>query len=291
VTAVLAVDVGGTKLAAAVAREDGTLAAEGSTPTPRTDDPEVLFAALVAVCERVRAGARVAAIGVGCGGPMRWPEGMVSPLHLPAWRGFPLRARLAEAFDAPCVVDNDAKAFALGEHWRGAGRDSRALLGVVVSTGVGGGFVLEGRPLHGSRGQAGHIGHVPALPDGPQCRCGARGCVEAVASGWAIERRGGADAAELAARVRAGDADAASIFADAGVALARGIAAAAALLDLDAVVLGGGVALGAWDLLEPALRAELSVRARLEFTRDLRVERAALGERAGLVGAARLAFG
>lgn len=290
-TAILAIDVGGTKLAAGVAREDGTLAAEASTPTPRTDDPDVLFSALVALCDGVRAGARVRAIGVGCGGPMRWPEGIVSPLHIPAWRRFPLRERLAEAFEAPCVVDNDAKAFALGEHWRGAGRGGRALLGIVVSTGVGGGLVLEGQVVHGARGQAGHIGHVVALPDGPECRCGARGCVEAVASGSALARRGAAGAADLAARARAGDGAAAALFGDAAMALARGIASAAALLDLDVVVLGGGVALGAWDLLEPALRAELSLRARLEFTRDLRVERAALGERAGLVGAAKLALG
>lgn len=290
-TAILAVDVGGTKLAAGIVREDGTLAAAASKPTPRTGGAEELFATLVSLCDDVRGGARVDAIGVGCGGPMRWPDGVVSPLHIRAWRQFPLRARLAEAFDAPCVVDNDAKAFALGEHWGGAGRGARALLGIVVSTGVGGGLVFDGRILHGAHGQAGHIGHVVALPDGPECQCGARGCVEAIASGSALARRGGADAAELSARARTGDAAATALFADAGIALARGITAAAAMIDLDVVVVGGGVAVGAWDLLRATLDAELALRARLDFMRDLRVERAALGARAGLVGAARLALG
>jgi glucokinase len=221
---------------------------------------------------------------------MRWPEGVVTPLHIPAWRAFPLRARLEERFGLPCAIDNDAKAMALGEWWRGAGRGARSLLGLIVSTGVGGGVVVEGQLLHGAHGNAGHVGHVIAMPGGPRCECGADGCVEAIASGRAIARRYGAgvDAGTVAARARQGDDRARGLFSEAGTALAQGIAAAAVLCDLDRVVIGGGVAIGAWDLLAPALESELARSLRIEFSHGLAVHRAALGANAGLVGAAAL---
>jgi glucokinase len=289
---VLAIDIGGTKLASGIVSADGTISGERRVPTPRTDDPDELFAALatLATASVDEGGLPIDGIGVGCGGPMRWPAGVVSPLHIPAWRAFPLRARLVHAFDLPCAIDNDAKAFAIGEHWLGEGREARALLGVVVSTGVGAGIVIDGRLVHGASGQAGHVGHVLADPDGPVCACGGRGCVESIASGRALERRAGTAPATIAEQARAGNAEASRTYLDAGRALARGIASAAALLDLDLVVVGGGVALGAWDLLEPPLRAELALRARVSFTRDLHVTRSALGERAGLLGAAKLAL-
>jgi glucokinase len=234
---------------------------------------------------------------------MRYPAGIVSPLNIPGWRDFPLRARLAAAYGLPVVVDNDAKAMALGEHWRGAGQGARYLLGMVVSTGVGGGIVVDGRLLHGAQGNAGHIGHVVVAPSGPRCACGARGCIEAVASGPSIVRaaqaalrRGTpselADAAPLtaetvAAAARAGDSLAMALFVRAGRALGRGIASAAALVDLDRVVIGGGVSQAGSLLFDP-LRAELARRARLDFTRGLAVLPAALGRQAGLVGAAAL---
>ena len=288
---VLAIDVGGTKLATAIVSADGAITAERRAATPRTEDPEELLASLIAIAKASvhEEGAPIDGIGVGCGGPMRWPEGIVSPLHIAAWRDFPLRERLAKAFGVPCAVDNDAKAFALGEHWLGAGRGARALLGVVVSTGVGAGIVIDGTLVHGAGGQAGHVGHVIADPDGPECDCGAHGCVEAIASGDALARRGGAAPEAIAERARKGDAEAERLYREAGRALARGIASAAALLDLDRVVIGGGVALGAWDLLEAPFVAELSARAHLSFTRDLSVLPSALGHRAALLGAAKLA--
>ena len=120
----LAIDIGGTKLAAAVVDVDGALLSASRAPTLRDGSGEDLFQALVALCRSAIEAADVGikAIGVGCGGPMRYPEGLVSPLNIPIWRDFPLRRRLAETFERPCVVDNDAKALALGERWRGAGR-------------------------------------------------------------------------------------------------------------------------------------------------------------------------
>jgi len=291
-TSVLAIDIGGTQCGAALVDTEGTPRNLKRIATPAESDADQLFDTVAALCDDVIRYERVSAIGVGCGGPMRWPEGLVTPLHIPAWRAFPLRARLEERFGLPCAIDNDAKAMAFGEWWRGAGRDARSLLGVIVSTGVGGGIVADGQPLHGAHGNAGHIGHVIATPGGPRCECGADGCVEAISSGRAIARGygGGIDARQIAARARQGDERARSLFAEAGRALARGIAAAAVLCDLDRVVIGGGVAIGAWDLLTPALESELTRSLRIEFSRGLPVHRAALGANAGLIGAAALAL-
>jgi len=303
---VLAVDIGGTKLAVGIVEETGAVLARLRMPTPRDGDGEALFETLLNLCRQALALAPSAplAVGIGTGGPMRYPDGVVSPLNIPAWREFPLRQRLAAALHLPCWVDNDAKAVALAEVWRGAAHGTRNMMGMVVSTGVGGGIVLDGRLLHGQRGNAGHIGHVVVWPDGPLCGCGARGCVEAVASGTGIARRvrelaergeagslpPGSTAREVAALARSGDRLAARLMREAGEAVGRGIASSAALLDLEVVAIGGGIALGAWDLIAEPLLQEVRLAARLDFTRDLRVVQAELREDAGLVGAAALAW-
>ncbi len=298
---VLAVDVGGTKLAAGVVTSSGEVLAEARTPTgvPAEGAGEALFARVERLCRDVIADASVAVdgIGVGCGGPMRFPEGVVSPLHLPAWRDFPLRERMTRALGHACVVDNDAKAFALGEWWLGAGRGKKSLLGLVVSTGVGGGLIVDGRLLHGAHGHAGHVGHVKVQPDGPECSCSARGCASAFASGTGLARRYGEatgrskSAAEIADLARTGDPLSARLYREAAQALGRMIASVEALCDLELVVIGGSVGLRAWDLIERQLADELRAAARIEFTRDLQVTQSALGERAGLLGAAALALG
>jgi glucokinase len=308
----LAIDIGGTKLAVAVIDADGHVLAAERMLTPPVWTGDELFKVLEELCRRVleTAATDVIAIGVGCGGPMQYPAGRVSPLNIvsPAnttvWRDFPLRARLAKTFGRPCVVDNDAKALALGEHWQGAGRGSTNMLGMVVSTGVGGGIILDGKLLHGFAGNSGHVGHIIVWPDGPLCGCGARGCVEAVSSGSGLARRladalaGGAKtslapgstAVDIAAAARQGDALASELLRTAGEAVGRGIASAAALLDLELVVIGGSIALRAWDLLGPPLEATLRASAQLDFTRAVRVVQAELGDQAGLMGAALLAF-
>jgi glucokinase len=301
---VLAFDVGGTKLAAAVVDEGGAVRSEERAATPH--DGASLYAELERLGRSVieRSGARIDAIGAGCGGPMRYPEGIVSPLHITQWKDFPLRSRLEASFNAPAVVDNDAKAMALGEWWLGAGAGSRNMLGMVVSTGIGGGIVLYGRLLDGEHGEAGHIGHVVVEPDGPTCACGARGCVTAVASGRGIAERADeararregttlaahATAADVALAARGGDTAAAGIFVRAAVGLGRAIAAATSLLDLERVVIGGSIGLEAWDLLQPGLESELRARTRMPFARLVTVHRAGLGHDAGLVGAAALAM-
>lgn len=293
---VLALDIGGTKIAAALVGPQGRVHRHTTRPTRGDSDGEVLYGDLCALLDDVRRGVELAGVGVGCGGPMRWPEGEVSPLNIPAWVGFPLRARLAERYPGlPVRVHNDAVCVAAGEHWQGSGRGTSDLLGMVVSTGVGGGLVLGGRLVDGATGNAGHIGHVVVEPDGPSCVCGGRGCLEAVARGpavaaWAVERgwrAPGATARDLADDARGGHPLARQALARAGTALGIGIASAVHLCDVEVVVVGGGLA-QAGPLLFDSLDEAYRRHAGLGFARQARVTLAGLGQEAGLVGAAAL---
>jgi glucokinase len=303
---VLAIDIGGTKLAVGVAEPGGRLVTWGQAPTPADVDAEQLWRTLDAliteVLESDEAGdpAGLAGVGCGCGGPMEWPAGLVSPINLPAWRAFPLRDRLRERFAAVGVrVHNDAITMTVGEHWRGAGRGVANMLGMVVSTGVGGGLILDGRLIEGASGNAGHIGHVVVDPDGPPCGCGGRGCLEAIARGPALvswaQREGwrpdrpGASAKDLADDATLGHPVGLAAMRRAGRALGIAIASATCLCDLEVVSVGGGLSQAGALLFEP-LEEALREHARLDFTRQVRVVPAALGQSAGLVGAAALIY-
>jgi glucokinase len=303
----LAIDVGGTKLAAAAVESGGRLVTWAQVPTPRDLDAEQLWRTVGALVNQVLGQARIAApdelagVGAGCGGPMEWPAGVVSPLNLPAWRSFPLRARLQERFGGiPVRVHNDAICVVVGEHWRGAGRGRANVLGMVVSTGVGGGLILDSRVIEGASGNAGHIGHVVVDPeDGPRCACGGRGCLEAIARGpalvaWAQRMGWRQDQPDATARDLADDGAhghpvGLAAMRRAGRALGIAIASATCLCDLEVVSIGGGLSQAGAILFEP-LEEALHAHARLPFVRQLTVVPAALGQSAGLVGAAALIF-
>ena len=270
----LAVDVGGTKLAAASVDRDGEVVRSVQVPTPG-GDAESVFSALADAVRGVAGGSEVVC-GVGCGGPMSAGGEEVSPLNIPAWRGFPLRARLAALTGLTTFVDNDAKALALGEGWRGAAQGVADYLAMVVSTGVGGGIVLGGRMLDGAAGNAGHIGHVIVLPGGRRCACGALGCLEAEASGPSIRALTGRPAEEAEP----------DVVARTGTLVGRAVASVANLLDLRLAVVAGSVALGFGAPFFAAAQAELDRSARLSFSRDARVVPAGLGALGPLVGAA-----
>ena len=204
----------------------------------------------------------------------------LSPLNIPAWRGFPLRSRLADHVGLPVFVDNDAKALALGEGWRGAARGDRNYVAMVVSTGVGGGIVVDGRLLDGRSGNAGHIGHVIVEPDGRRCACGGQGCLEAEASGPSIERITGRPAIE---------ADAATI-ARTGTLVGRAVASVAALLDVPLALVAGSVALGFGAAFFAAAQEEIDRRARLDFARGTTIRPAGLGAEGPIIGAAAVAW-
>ncbi len=276
---VLALDVGGTKLAAGVVDADGRLHARAVRPTPAAADGEAVLGALLEAAAEVRTGDEVAC-GVGSGGPMEGAGARVSPLNIPGWRDFPLRSRLVDALGVPVHVDNDAKALALGEGWRGAARGERDFLAMVVSTGIGGGIVLDGRLLDGASGNAGHIGHVVVEPEGRTCACGSRGCLEAEASGTAIAARTGAPAEHAPPEERA----------RAGRLVGRAVASTAALLDLRLAFVAGSVALGYGDDFFGAAQDELDRTARISYALGATIRPAGLGDEGPLVGAAAVAW-
>lgn len=264
---------------------DGIVVFQHRQPTPVTHNGEELFEFLLSLVDEVRIAASAEGIdfssllacGVGCGGPMT--QTAVSPLNIQAWRDFPLLARLQKELSMPIVVDNDAKALASGEGRWGAARGLRNFLAMVVSTGIGGGLVLDGRLINGESGNAGHIGHVIVEPNGQLCECGARGCVEAEVSGTAIEKLFGSPAdAPLEWRQRT------------GMLVGRAIANVVSLCDVQHVFIAGSVAFGFGDDFLQAARQEVAARSQLSFAQNCEVEFAGLGPQSPLLGAASLGF-
>ncbi|MGW2254679.1 ROK family protein [Kitasatospora sp. NPDC001660] len=300
-----AVDIGGTKIAGALVDEHGRLHQRIQLPTPAKESAEAVFAVVRRVLDRLAGSpdwAAVSAVGIGSAGPVDLVHGTVSPVNIPGWRGFPLVAEVGAhpavaARGLPVRLAGDGVAMAAAEHWRGAARGAGNALCLVVSTGVGAGLVLDGAVRPGPSGNAGHLGHITVDLDGEPCPCGSRGCLEGIASGTAIARRALAEgwrpvgedrsARAVAAAAGAGDPIALASFDRAAQALAAGIAATAALVDLDRVVVGGGVAT-AGDLLFAPLARHLDRYAALPYIRGLDVRRAELGTGAGLIGAAAL---
>ncbi|WP_371502493.1 ROK family protein [Kitasatospora sp. NBC_00374] len=301
-----AVDIGGTKTAGALVDARGELRHRIDLPTPAGEPGAAVLAVVHRVLDHLAATAgwrRVAALGIGSAGPVDLVHGTVSPVNIPGWRDFPLVAEAAAhpavaARSLPVALAGDGIAMAAAEHWRGAARGADNALCLVVSTGVGAGLVLDGAVRPGPSGNAGHLGHISVDLDGEACPCGSRGCLEGIASGTAIARRAlargwrptGEDrsARAVAADALAGHPVAVAAFDRAAQALAAGIAATAALVDLHRVVVGGGVAAAGPALFGPLAR-HLDRYAALPHLRGLDVRPAELGTDAGLIGAAAIA--
>ncbi|MEU3845341.1 ROK family protein [Streptomyces sp. NPDC028635] len=301
---VAALDIGGTKIAGALVDDRGTILVRAQRPTPAREDGDTVMRAVEEVLGELTVSplwGRARALGIGSAGPVDASTGTVSPVNIPGWRDFPLvgRAR-AVTGGLPVELIGDGVAITAAEHWQGAARGHANALCMVVSTGVGGGLVLNGRLHPGPTGNAGHIGHISVDLDGDLCPCGSRGCVERIASGPNIARRalddgwrpgpdGDTSAAAVAAAARAGDPVAVASFERAAKALAAGIAATATLVEIDIAVIGGGVGKAGEVLLAP-LRRFLADYATLSFVRRLTVAPAQMGTDAGLVGAAAAAL-
>jgi glucokinase len=301
---VAALDIGGTKIAGALVDGDGGILVRAQRPTPARENGESVMRAVEEVLAELTVSPlwpRAYAVGIGSAGPVDASAGTVSPVNIPGWRDYPLVDRVRAATGGlPVELIGDGVAITAAEHWQGAARGHDNALCMVVSTGVGGGLVLGGRLHPGPTGNAGHIGHISVDLDGDPCPCGARGCVERIASGPNIARRalesgwlpgpdGDTTAAAVAAAARAGDPVALASFERAAQALAAGIAATASLVEIDIAVIGGGVG-KAGEILFAPLRRSLAGYATLSFVRHLKVAPAQMGTDAGLVGAAAAAL-
>ena len=293
----LGIDIGGTRLRAALVDRAGVLHARREVLTAAREGPQVIISQIAELAAEVLQGVArsdLAGAGVCCPGPLDTEQGIA--LGIPTLSGFndvPIAKMIGEALDLPLALENDGIAAAHGE-WRfGAGKGRANLVYVTVSTGIGGGVVLDGRLVHGRKGMAGHVGHMIVVREGDTCSCGARGCWEAYGSGTAFTRRikmrrPRQGPAEIFAAARYGDPEALALVAEEAGWLAVGITGLLHLYSPEMIVLGGGVANGL-DLMLPAIRTRVDRDAMPAF-RDALIVPAGLGENAGLVGAAALLF-
>lgn len=275
----LAVDIGGTKFEAATVDGAGEIHGRVRVDSTGADDGEELFGRLAGIIETIDLPG-VDVCGVGSGGPMRRDGERISPLNIAVWRDFPLRSRLAALTGLDTFVDNDAKALALAEGWLGSAAGVSNYIAMVVSTGVGGGIVLDGRLLDGAAGNAGHIGHIVVEPEGTELSGHVRGVLEAEASGTAIGFRTGAppNEAPVKERIRA------------GTMVGRAVGSVANLLDLQLAVIAGSVALGYGEDFFAAAQRECDRVARLQHTVGTRIVPSALADKGPLIGAAAVGF-
>jgi glucokinase len=296
----LAIDLGGTKAEAALVADDGSVLAESRfrAPTGRAASSAQLLASIELVATRAFSAlppdSLLVGVGIGSAGPITVGSGLVSPLNLPAWRNYPLRAQVQALFpDLSVTLRIDGECITLAEHWVGAAQGEKNVMGMVVSTGIGGGLILDGRAIAGLTGNAGHIGHVEVGGFDDPCDCGGIGCVEAVASGpkttaWA-QRQGwiGSTGEDLAASYAEGDMIAVAAVNRAGRAIGQAIASATALIDLDLVAIGGGFSHVSPDLFD-LVRTTIATRSAFPFVAKVRVVPSGLSGEGPLIGAAAL---
>jgi glucokinase len=288
----LGIDIGGTGAKLGLVDDAGTLRCRARIATGAELSGEQLVRNLAEAVAALRGDEQPAGLGVAAPGCRRDDgEGVVNVTNLPHIDGFPLRRALEEATRLPTVLDNDANAAAVGEHRFGAGKGVRRLLVVTIGTGIGGGMVVDGAVHRVAWQGLGDAGHVIVAPNGPRCACGGCGCVEAVAAVPAILRMAGRDDGNLGAVVaaaRAGDAAARSACETAGGHLGVALATLTHLLGPERILIGGGGMDAAKELLMAPLRAAFDFHAQPFFRERLTLDRAALGNDAGVIGAAAL---
>ncbi len=305
--AILGIDIGGTKSTVGVADSSGKLLSHKTILTPNVLGPTINLGMILPVaCDVIEeSGASVSAIGIGCGGPLDRKSGTLHKIsNLPGWEGLCLTEIFSEEFGAPAYLDNDATAAAIGEAMFGAGRGVDCFAYLTISTGIGGGIIIDGKPYRGCGENAGEFGHAKIMPEGPLCNCGDHGCLESLASGTSIARiareglANGARSvldewvssrdevtAELVAKAAAEcDPFAAGVWSQAMYHLGIGVANVVNVLNPRLVILGGGVT-RAGDMLFAPVREVVSERAMEALAADVEIVPAANGDLVGLMGA------
>lgn len=282
----LAVDIGGTTIAAGLVTTKGDLIDRDRLEIDHHLNAEALFDQLVDMLQplldraKQRHDARVRAIGIATAGPVSGDHEQISPVNVPAWRGFPLRQRLVTVLRLPVHIELEARAMALAEGWLGAAVGRENFVALVVSTSLGGGVVLNGQLVDGASGNAGHFGHIIVEPNGRRCSCGSRGCLESEASGASIESITGRPATEPSYE----------IMQRTGKLVGVAMASVCNLLDIDLVVCGGPVAFGFGATFFHSAQDALTEHSRLTFSRSARIVQSRLGDKGPLVGAGAVAI-
>ncbi len=296
---VLAADLGGTNLRMAAVASDGAILHTARIGTPKGVSPEQLIETIEQLANECRSsiGISAATVGIAVGAPANInSDGVLQNLpNLPTLSGMDLKGDLETAFDLPATIENDATAAAIGENWLGASKDVNDSILVTLGTGVGGGIIINNRPIRGIDGTAGKIGHICVEPEGVPCGCGSRGCIEQYASATAMARmarEAGCDATvsvDVYNAAMQGDPRAASVFQSMGRYLGITLAGLINALNPEMIIIGGGAAAG-WDMFIGPLDAEVKARAFSEPVERVKIVRSVLGDDAGILGVARSAF-
>lgn len=310
-TCIAGIDLGGTKIRAGLVTREGSVLDAETWPTPAAQGPEAVIAAMALAVRTLteRTGLTPAAAGLGAPGPIDTRRGIVSTMpNLPGWEDFPLKRRLEEVMGLPVALGNDANVAALAEHRFGAARGTRDMVYLALGTGVGGGVVANGELVEGAAGAAGELGHIPLDPNGPACMCGRRGCLEAYCSGGGLARAaqealdagrrsrvaelipegGRLSAREVAEAAAMGDELARELLARGSRFLGLGLVTFIHIFNPEMIVFGGSM-VHVWDrLIHPAISLAMAQAFDLN-SRGIRFERVALGDDAGVLGAAALA--
>lgn len=302
----LGLDIGGTKLAAGVVDHEGRVTGFVVEPTKRERGPELVIQSLLelgnrALAEAGRSASDIDGVGIACGGPLDAARGvLVAPSHLPGWRDVAIVEIVESEWDRPAVLENDATAAAAAEHRHGAGQGLANMVYLTISTGVGGGAIVDGRLFRGATGSGGEFGHVTLDRNGRHCRsCGRDGCLEAYVSGTSIAERAAeamdpsstlaeleeVSAEAVAEAARSGDRYAAALWSETTDALACGLVSIVNLFEPELLVLGGGVTRAGEQLLAP-VRSAVRSQAMPPMGGVVRVVVAGLGDQVGVVGAA-----
>src|SRR6056297_1894460 len=312
----IGIDIGGTKILSALADSEGNIINKAQNPTEADKGEEVIIANIKDSINRVIKNSKISKdkvrrIGVGSPGPLDLNNGIIIENSNLAWTNVPIVQILEDDTGIDVILENDANAAALGEKHFGAGREADNIVYITISTGIGGGIIINKKIFHGGKGNAGEVGHMTLIPDSNyQCGCGNYGCFEAVASGTAIARRGrevlnkereslikdysnnepdNIDAPLIASAARAGDEQAIEIFKLTGRLLGIGISNVVNLFDPEIIVLGGGV-MNAKGLFITELKASLQKRALEANLQDLKVKEVGLGKNTGVMGAIAVAI-
>ena len=296
----IGVDLGGTNLRAAAISKDGKILDKVSVDTNAAGGSEAVIADIVQSITGLRSrqtGLRLAGVGIGVPGFILLAEGRIlNSNNLPYFENYPVRDEIEKRLGTPVILENDANAAALGEKWMGTGSNVDDLVLLTLGTGVGGGIISKGRVVHGFLGMAGELGHITVVPNGNPCGCGNTGCLEKHASATAVEATAkllalGDNLTSLDVYNMAleGNEAAKRVFDSMGQALGVALAMLVNTFNFPLYLLSGGV-LPAWDFFAPAMLAELSRRSFTYRNSKTRVERAMLGNQAGLYGAAYLPF-
>jgi len=287
---IIGLDLGGTKIAAAAANERGRILSELIVPTEAPKGKKQVIANLERAIETLARSVKgkLIKIGVGVPGPIDYNQGLViEPPNLPGWKRVNLKAILTKRFKVPVFIDNDANCAALGEALFGAGKSARNFIYMTVSTGIGGGIIIDRKVYRGANGSAGEFGHMIIDPRGYKCGCGNRGDLEAMASGTSIKTRSGEDAMAIHIRAQQGDRKAIKVINDTAKYLGIGIANLVNIFNPEMVVIGGGLSNLGEMLLKPT-RQEFKKHALKLPAKSVKIVRAKLRDKSGLMGAVAL---